>query len=255
MTPDARIQAARAEARRAMREAAEALNDERGRRRGGLMRVIHEARGMLERDYPYFSQAGQDAVVDAILRRKRGGTYLDIGGYDGMTGSNTIFFERIRGWTGALVEPVPAQLEKARKLRRCPCLPYAVAAEEGQAEFIEISAGYTQMSGLSGSYDSELLKTVRADPRHEEAVIRVETCTLSGIMHETGILHPDFVSLDIEGGEVAALEAFPFAEHRVGLWSIENNTASPEIGRIMRGAGYSLAEFCGPDEIWRRGDL
>ncbi len=63
------------------------------------------------------------------------------------------------------------------------------------------------------------------------------------------------MSLDIEGGEIAVLGAFPFADHRVGLWAIENNTASPEIGRILRASGHDLIEFCGPDEIWRRRDL
>ncbi|NDV02519.1 FkbM family methyltransferase [Pseudoroseicyclus tamaricis] len=255
MTPEARLEAARAEVRQALREAGAALKGERGRRRGALNRTIHEARGMLEPGYPYRSQAGQDAVVDAIFGRKQGGTFLDIGGYDGVTGSNTLFLERHRGWRGALVEPVPAQLEKAKAARRCPCLRYAVAAEAGEAEFIEIAEGYTQMSGLSGSYDEGLLRKVRADPRHREAVIRVETRTLSGLLEETGLEHPDFISLDIEGGEVAALAAFPFARHRVGLWAIENNSGTGEIGRIMRAAGYALAEFCGPDEIWRLPDL
>jgi FkbM family methyltransferase len=206
---------------------------------------------MLDPAFPFASQAGQDAVVDALFRGKEGGTFADIGGFDGVKGSNTLFFEQRRGWTGLLVEPVPEQRAKAARARRCPCLPFAVAAEDGEADFIAVRAGFTQMSGLAGSYDPHLLARVRADPRHREAALRVETRTLSRLLTEAGLPHPDFVSLDVEGGEEAALRAFPFERHRVGAWAIENNGGGAGIGRIMRAAGYDLVEFCGPDEVWR----
>ncbi len=111
------------------------------------------------------------------------------------------------------------------------------------------------MSGLVESYDPALKDRVREDVRHQENLIRVQTRTLSRILTEAGLDHPDFVSLDIEGGEVAVLSAFPFERHRVGIWAIENNTGTPEIRTIMQAAGYDLVEFCGPDELWRRRDL
>ena len=255
MTPDDRIARARAELVSVQSELVAALDGDRTRRRGANMRRLHEVRQMLDPGYRYTSQAGQDAVVDRILGGKRGGTFADIGGYDGVTGSNTLFLEQARGWTGVLVEPVPAQLAKARALRTCPCHGLAVAATEGEADFIEVAEGYTQMSGLADTYDTGLLSQVRADPRHRERRFRVQTRTLSAILTDAGIPHPDFVSLDIEGGEEAVLAAFPFDAHRVGIWAIENNTATPAIGEIMRRTGHDLIEFCGPDEIWRRRGL
>lgn len=238
------------------RDCVAALADDRSRRRGEILRRLHEARRRLNPDaYPYTSQAGQDAVVDRIFDRKRGGTFIDIGGYDGVTGSNTLFLEQRRGWTGVLVEPVPSQRAKAEAVRRCPCLPYAVAAADGEAKFIEVTEGYTQMSGLAASYDPGILGQVRAREAHKEVTTRVETRRLSTILDDAGLDHPDFISLDIEGGEVAVLSDFPFARHQVGVWAIENNTGAPDIPRIMKAAGYDLVEFCGPDEIWRKSDL
>lgn len=251
-TPEERIRRAEGELRAAAAQLRAQLAQERSRARGPLVRRLHEVRRMLDPSTPFASQAGQDAVVDALFGAKEGGTFADIGGFDGVTGSNTLFFERHRGWTGILVEPVPAQRAKAARARRCPCLPFAVAAADGEAEFIEVSAGLTQMSGLLGSYDPGLLARVRADPRHRESAARVQTRTLSRLLLEAAIPHPDFVSLDIEGGEEAALAAFPFERHRVGAWAIENNAGTPALGRVMRAAGYELVEFCGPDEVWRR---
>ncbi len=252
MTPTERITTARRALAAVQTELEAMLADDKTRRRGPLLRQLHEVRGMLDPAYPYASQAGQDLVVDRMLGGKRGGSFVDIGGFDGTTGSNSFFFELWRGWTGALIEPVGAQLAKARAVRRCPCLQYAVADRDGTATFIEVTNGFTQMSGLADSYEPGLLARVRDDPRHKEQAVTVQTRTLTAILAEVGIAHPDFISLDIEGGELAALTAFPFADHAVGLWAIENNTGSGDIATLMRANGYDLVEFCGPDEIYRR---
>lgn len=255
MTPDKRIADARANLMTAHKDLGRLLESEKTRRRGHLVRSLHEVRRMLDSSYPYASQAGQDLVVDRLFDQKRGGTFIEVGGYDGTTGSNTWFFEQWRGWDGVLVEPVPSQLDKARAVRRCTCLGYAVAPADGVAEFIEITDGYTQMSGLAGSYEAGILAEVRADPRHKERVTRVETRSLSRILTDAGMIDPDFVSLDIEGGEVAVLEGFPFDRHAVRVWAIENNTGTNAIERIMQANGYDLVEFCGQDEIWLRRGL
>lgn len=252
---DSRIRAARRDLQALLDAELARLPQETTRARGAITRRIHELRMMLQPDYPYRSQAGQDLVVDRLLGHKRGGTFVDIGAYDGVTGSNSLFFEMWRGWTGILVEPVPAQRAKAEARRQSPCLPYAIAPTEGAAAFIAVDAGYTQMSGLAQSYDPALLARIRRDARHSETALQVPTRRLDSLLGEVGIADPDFISLDIEGGEIAVLSDFPFARHKVAFWAIENNTATPEIGRIMRGAGYELVAYCGADEIWRRRGL
>lgn len=243
-----------AEARRLLRKEltklTKGLKDNKSRSRGPLMRQFHEVRQMLSPLYAYASQAGQDVVVDQMMKRKRGGSFVDVGGYDGVTGSNTYFLETHRGWTGALIEPVRTQIAKAEQLRTCPCIEVAVASKEGEADFIEVTEGYTQMSGLADSYDKNLLKTVRNDKRHKENVVKVKTKTLSALLHELDLVNPDYISLDIEGGEVECLKSFPFKEHDVKIWSIENNTGTPETRNIMDAQGYDLIEFCGPDELY-----
>lgn len=231
------------------------LETDRTRGRAEAVRRLHEVRRMQGGGYLYCSQAGQDLVVDRLLRGKTGGVFVDVGGFDGVTGSNSLFFEQFRGWRGVLVEPVPANLARAAAVRRCPCLPFAVADRDGTADLIVVDRGFVQMSGLAQTYDPGLLDRVRADPRHAETTVTVETRTLARIMDDAGIAEADFVSLDIEGGELAVLEGFPFHRIRVAIWAIENNTATPRLAEIMRANGYVLAELCGPDEIWRLRDL
>ena len=254
MTPPERIAAARDSLRQAEQELMAALKGNDSRSRAPINRMLHEVRGMLRPGYPFASQAGQDRVIENALQGKSGGTFVDIGAYDGVTGSNTLYFEKWRGWTGVLVEPVAAMREIARSVRTVPCLGYAVSDMKGEASFMAVTEGFTQMSGLVDHYDAEMLARVRADPRHKEEMVTVPTRSIADILDESGLTAPDFISLDIEGGELAALRAFPFADYKVRTWAIENNAGGPEIAELMRKNGYNLIEFCGPDEIYLLAD-
>jgi len=250
MISQKRIEELRRELMKAQAELAEGLRTKKTRKRADMNRKAHELRQMITPAYAFMSQAGQDAIIDRYFSHMNGGTFVDVGAYDGVTGSNTVFFEKWRGWTGVCVEPVPANLTRAQAARACPCYGYAVSHEAGTAEFINVTAGFTQMSGLSDSYDAKMLQRVRDNPRHKEDTIQVTTKTLVDILTEADIEHPDFISLDIEGGELAALQAFPFKDHRVGAWAIENNNGNRDISDLMRSHNYDLIDFCGPDEIY-----
>ena len=251
MTPERKTREAVRLLHEAQTELIEALKSEKSRRRGELVRQLHDVRRRLDTAYPYVSQAGQDFIVDQLLGGKRDGIFVDIGGYDGVTGSNTFFFEAWRGWTGLLVEPVETSLEKARSLRRCACVGCAIAETDGKAEFIEVESGFTQMSGMAHSYDPAMLERVRADARHREALRAVETRSLASLLSEHAIMRADFISLDIEGGELEVLRGFPFDRFDVTVWAIENNTGNDSIRAIMTGNGYRLMELAGVDEIYR----
>lgn len=228
------------------------LQRNRGRERGEIVRKMHLISEMLGEGGLFFSQAGQDRIVDKMLGAKDHGTFVDVGGYDGVTGSNTLFFEMFRRWRGLLIEPAPSQLKTARELRRCPCQGYAVSGGEGTAEFIEVTGGYTQMSGFLESYDQKILEKVRANPKHEEVLHQLEKKPLNEILDEQNLTQIDYLSLDVEGGEMDILESFDFERFDVDIWSIENNQQSSDLPKFMDGKGYKLVEFCGVDDIFRK---
>ena len=68
----------------------------------------------------YHSQHGQDRfVADLLFHSKRGGVFVDVGAYEGITFSNTLHFEREFGWTGIAVEPHPASFAELAASRNC----------------------------------------------------------------------------------------------------------------------------------------
>jgi FkbM family methyltransferase len=252
MKPHEKIKEATRLLQEAHKEVADFLKTERSRRRGEAMRQIHTISNMLSPTPLFFSQAGQDRVIDRLFGGKRDGVFVDIGGYDGVTGSNTLFFEVFRNWTGILVEPSPTQLEMAKAARRCECLGYAVAGKAGKAEFMEVTSGYTQMSGFLDSYDADLLDKVRANPQHKEVVHKLSKKTLPSILNQQKLKKIDFLSLDVEGGEMDILTSFPFEKYDIDLFSIENNVQSSNMPELMKSKGYELVEFVGVDDIYRK---
>lgn len=203
---------------------------------------------------PYFSQASQDRYLDErFFMGKRDGVFVEIGGYNGITGSNCVFFEAFRGWTGILVEPSPRLREMAAKVRRATCVEAAVAAEDGSAEFIHVTGGYMQMSGLSDTYDKGILNSVRKNPVHREEHLTVPTRRLEAILREHQIEHADLCSLDVEGAELSILASFPFNHFEIDAWTVENASSSNEIRSVMEANGYQLSAVLGADEIYTHG--
>lgn len=258
-TPEARFQ----RARETILSARTGLAEAHGLLKGLLAEVSHApSRGRIHQMawtseralglHPeFFSEAGQDAYLDReVFRGKRGGTFVEIGAYDGITGSNCLFFELVRGWSGLAIEPSPVFFERARSFRQATCIDVAVAGSEGEAEFFAVNAGFSQMGGLTGSYDPDIRARVEADPRHEGQTVPVRTTTLAALADAHGLEEIDYVSLDVEGGEMAVLEGFPFERIRVVAWTIENNSGGAELPQFMHAKGYRRVEALGVDDVY-----
>ncbi len=252
MKPHEKIIEARRLLQEAHQELAKFLGTERSRRRGEALRQSHVISNMMATSQMYYSQAGQDRVIDGLLGQKRDGVFVDVGGYDGVTGSNTLFFEAFRNWTGVIVEPSPKQIKQAENIRTNPCVMAAVAGKSGKSDFMEVTSGYTQMSGFLDSYDKELLERVRAHEKHEEVVHKLSKKTLQSILNKHKLKKIDLISLDVEGGEMDILNNFPFKKYDIEVWSIENNAQSSDLPELMRSKGYDLVEFAGVDDIYRK---
>ncbi|MEM6932257.1 MAG: FkbM family methyltransferase [Pseudomonadota bacterium] len=221
------------------------------RARGAIHQQIWDCERYAGKRPQFFSQAGQDAFLDErVFKGKQDGVFIEIGGYDGITGSNCLFFELMRGWHGLIIEPSPTYHAMCASFRRSPCLKVAVGAERGTADFLEIREGMRQMSGLVGSYDKGLLSQVEADPRHEGEVIEVKVQPLAQILDAHHLREIDYISLDVEGAEMQVLSTFPFEKYKIAAMTIENNLGDVKITELMRSKGFKRVEAIGVDDVY-----
>lgn len=188
-----------------------------------LRRSLSRARrGLCEKmgiaRYSYLALNGLDRKLERYLDID-GGVFVEAGANDGIQQSNTYYFERMRGWTGLLVEPVPELAAACRRHRRAQVAEAALVGKDFPGATAELHfAGL--MSTLSGA-----LGDAATTARHVATGLSVQNLqasrrltvparTLSALLDEAGINRPiDLLCLDVEGGEPEALQGLDLTRH------------------------------------------
>lgn len=68
------------------------------------------------------SQSGQESLVLSLLNEAKGGTYLEIGAWDGIDLSNTYLLENEYNWKGVALDIERKYVKRYRKTRKNPCV-------------------------------------------------------------------------------------------------------------------------------------
>lgn len=205
--------------------------------------------------HPTPAQYGQDRFLDEqVFGGKRGGTFVEVGAFDGVTLSNTWFFEKQRGWSGICVEPSPRVFARLQSERDCICVCAAVGQSEGTAAFLVVEGELGVLSGIVSRYHRKHRKRVKSETEGADAAtetIEVPTVTLDTLFSENGIESIDYLSIDTEGGELGILRSIP-ARVAVEVVGVEDNYGDPRIGSLMRKRGYEQVAKMGCDLIFRK---
>lgn len=253
VAPGAKIAEAQRLLKEAQAEISGVVKEDRSSARGPLNAELWKISKMQTLFPQYFSVAGQDMFLDQyFFDTKRSGTFVDVGAFDGVTGSNTLFFEMFRNWNGVLIEPVPTHLERAISWRKAQTLGFAVGAQTDQGEFMSVLEGFTQMSGFLDAYDPEMLAKVRAHPKHKERVTMLPRRMLGDILADAGIGKVDFLSIDLRGGATEILESLDFSALQLQALCVDNPNHDKDLHKLMKSRGFRLLEFLGTDEIFGR---
>ncbi|MEI6168085.1 MAG: FkbM family methyltransferase [bacterium] len=173
-----------------------------------------------------FGLNGLDLKLAPYLK-KHGGFFIEAGANDGVSQTNTLYFERYRGWTGLLVEPVPELAARCRVNRpRCIVESCALVASDAEPKSITIKC-LGLMSQIPGAQDKaeeqrhETVASQHLKRGQQPCLVEVPTRTLSSILDAHGVKQIDLLSLDVEGYEPQVLGGLDFQRHRPGHILIE----------------------------------
>ncbi len=164
--------------------------------------------------------------------QKENGFYIELGANDGITYSNTAFFEYEKNWKGILIEPSLIKYQECLKNRpNNIVLNYACVSNDYDKEFIsgDFNSG-SMMSSING---------VRLGDRN---LVDVKATTLEKILDEH---HKDksidFLSLDTEGYELNILKGLNLSKYRPRYMLIEvYNWDYDNIVKYLEESNYKL---------------
>jgi FkbM family methyltransferase len=178
------------------------------------------------------SERHQDIFAQLLTQKFTKGFFVEFGACDGVAASNTFVLEKNFGWNGILAEPGRvwhkslAENRTARIDKRC------VTAFTG--DNIEFNEGIDPKVSSTDSSHKYL--------RQIKNTYTVETVSLMDLLIDHGApRHIDFLSIDIEGGELVALENFDFSKYEFGFICIEQHdhlNTERDVVDILHNAGY-----------------
>lgn len=196
----------------------------------------------------FFSQQGEDVYIlkNFVNKPTDTGRFVEVGALDGVTYSNTLFFEGALGFTGMLIEPSKnfETLQKARP--NCTLVKKAITKEKGIVVFWDDWA----RSGVLDQLADDRKGTNYHGSAHS---YEVETTPLGPLLKEHGIDYVDILFIDVEGGEIGVLEGMDWSIP-VYVTCIEldthDGTKDFKCREILKKQGFEFHSRLGINEYW-----
>ena len=119
-------------------------------------------------------------------------------------------------------------------------------------EFITSSNASTLNVLKSQASDSHIERMKSAENQKELKTIKVNSITFNDFMSRNypDIKYIDFLSIDIEGGELIALKTIDFNKYSFGLITVENNFEEGVLINFMKEKGYKVLIDIGLDILF-----
>lgn len=192
------------------------------------------------------------------------GFFVEAGANDGYHQSNTYRLERVHGWRGVLVEPVPSLFAAARRERPdAQVFNCALVAPDHAGDSVRlIYAGMmTTVAGARESGDADRAWAhaahAAAAQEHPEHEFSVRARTLSSILDEIQAPEVDLLALDVEGFESQVLRGLDLDRH-APRWILveirEGGSSRDDVEAVLAGRYAAVADLSPHDVLYRRLD-
>lgn len=187
-----------------------------------------------------YAQQGEDLVVGCILRDLKidnKARFLDIGAHDPVRGNNTYLFYTA-GYRGVLVEPNPYYVDLIKKRRpEDIVLPVGIGVDDQREADYYVIRGDGQLNTFSKEQAEAHEKESKGAIQRVE---KRELVRLDKVLEQHfAAAAPGFVSMDIEGLDLAILKTLDFERWRPPVFCIETAAVT---GDIEEGIAALLSE-------------
>lgn len=184
-----------------------------------------------------YAQFGEDLILAKYFGESFKGNFIEIGANQPKTINQTYLLETL-GWKGILIEPNPKLCEALRAERKAIVSESAVSSPDFCQSFPK---GYLTIP-KDGNFAEALLEFKKKDGYETyEVPIR----TIDSILDEHQFTNIDFMSIDIEGMELPALQGFSFHRFKPKVVLIEDHFYDLRKHKLMLENLYKLVNRTG----------
>ena len=170
------------------------------------------------------SRYAEEWIVRDYFQDLRGGVFVDVGANDHQRDSNTYFLETALGWSGLAIEPQDRFAGGyARERPRTVFVPLFVSDVSNTRAVLYVDRNNDLTASSSKAF-------VTAEGGTDVVPQEANTTTLDDILIRSNIARIDFLSIDIELHEPAALKGFSIRTFNPRLVCIE---AHPQVRQII----------------------
>jgi FkbM family methyltransferase len=192
-----------------------------------------------------YSQYDEELIIRHFFRDRRGGVFLDVGAAHYKYNSTTYYLEHDLGWSGVAIDALAEYGPDYGVYRPATRFySYIVTDHSGANEPFYVLRNKHLMSTTS----TEWAETFGRD---DYETVRVPTTTLNDLLSKAGVAKVDFLSMDIETGEPAALAGFDVERYRPELICIEvTDGVRSQVTAYFEAHAYErIARYEGYDQV------
>jgi FkbM family methyltransferase len=197
----------------------------------------------------YKSNNNLDKKIESYLNFNNG-YFVELGANDGISQSNSYYFEKYRDWKGILIEPVPCNYLKCLKNRskKTKVFCNACVSFDYKEKFVEIIYSNLMSTPLGletdiGDEENWILQGKQHLKEDEDNFnFGAVANQLNNILLEASAPKQiDFLSLDVEGAEIEVLKGINHNEYRFKFICIESKNLE-KISNYLSMNNYLLIE-------------
>lgn len=172
------------------------------------------------------------------------GFYIEIGALDGTKQNSTIVLEQA-GWDGVCVEPMPINIKRLKKNRKCRIVEGAVWIENGSVEFADV--GISGWTGISETHQAQHKE------KYKDGVTKliVPCYTFDSLKLPN---HIDYFQIDTEGSELQIIDSIDFKKYQIDYICIEDNLGlqgDTTYHNLIISKGYELVYKIKQDSLYK----
>lgn len=197
----------------------------------------------------YFSINELDKKIEKYLDINDG-FFIELGANDGVSQSNTLYFERYRNWKGILIEPTPHNYLMCRKNRSSRSNVYCCACTsfDYKEKFVEII--YSNLMSIPLGLESDIEDATGhanigkqfLNPTDNNFVFGAISKPLNDLIIASNAPNVmDLLSLDVEGAEIEVLKGIDHDKFRFKYICIESRSKDKLVDYLKR-VGYDFVE-------------